>query len=329
MYIPGSDHVSRRLQFGKSVDPETMADCRRYTRKILDQWVDFSLGVLAVDMVMSYLFKVPRSGKWKNRFLEILREVFSESSWYGCTVQKPHFQRFATNPKKADIFTTEELDRLFRPENFPSDLFYLFFLLCLSAGMRLGEVRAVRAKQILFDRKVLIIDGFCKKDGQRTVYNKKGTPEEPKFRLVFLPDRTLEKMRSWIESQAIGPEAFCFTNNGKPVRKELAETVFYKALQNAGFIPRPEKREKNKRGDGRKKEERKKLKPPDGRKLVPHSLRYTFVSRMRRELSAVELLPMTGHTSVEMVDYYNRKALDLALASLPSGGAAAVNALFA
>jgi hypothetical protein len=50
---------------------------------------------------------------------------------------------------------------------------------------------------------------------------------------------------------------------------------------------------------------------------------------MRRELSAVELLPMTGHTTVKMVDYYNRKVLDLALASLPKTGAAAVNTLFA
>ena len=49
---------------------------------------------------------------------------------------------------------------------------------------------------------------------------------------------------------------------------------------------------------------------------------------MRRELSAVELLPMIGHSSVEMVDYYNRKVLDLALQGLPRAGAAAANTLF-
>jgi hypothetical protein len=36
---------------------------------------------------------------------------------------------------------------------------------------------------------------------------------------------------------------------------------------------------------------------------------------MRQELAVKELLPMTGHTSVEMVDYYNRRTLDLALAA--------------
>ncbi|MDR1443776.1 MAG: site-specific integrase, partial [Treponema sp.] len=74
--------------------------------------------------------------------------------------------------KKADIFTTPELDRLFRPESFPNEMYYLFFLLCLSGGLRLGEVRAVRVKQIVFDRKVLIVDGFCKMNGERTSNSK-------------------------------------------------------------------------------------------------------------------------------------------------------------
>lgn len=59
-----------------------------------------------------------------------------------------------------------------------------------------------------------------------------------------------------------------------------------------------------------------------------HSLRYTYVSRMQQELSAAELQPMTGHASVEQVDYYNRKTLDMALAALPQKGLAAADTLF-
>ena len=61
---------------------------------------------------------------------------------------------------------------------------------------------------------------------------------------------------------------------------------------------------------------------PDGRKLVPHSLRYTYVSRMRLELSTKELQPMTGHTSEAMVDYYNRINLEEAIAALPKADTA-------
>jgi hypothetical protein len=49
---------------------------------------------------------------------------------------------------------------------------------------------------------------------------------------------------------------------------------------------------------------------------------------MRRELSANELQPMTGHASEWQVDYYNRKALDLALAALPPAAMAAADTLF-
>jgi hypothetical protein len=49
---------------------------------------------------------------------------------------------------------------------------------------------------------------------------------------------------------------------------------------------------------------------------------------MRRELTAAELQPMTGHASVEMVDDYNRRGLDLALAALPDSAATAANTLF-
>jgi integrase len=329
MYIPDSAHVSRRQQLGKSIDHETLAESRRYIKRIIGLWGDLKLEALSVDVVMPCLFGLDRSGKWKNRFLEILGEVYTEASWYKCRVSKPAFQRFAANSKKAYIFTTAELDRLFKPENFISYQLYLFFLLCLSSGMRLGEVRAVRAKQIIFDRKVLIIDGLCRYDGTRTVYNKKGTPDNPKFRLVFLPELTLGKMRDWINENDIKPEDYCFTTSeGKPIGREWAGIVFYRALQAAGFIPFPEKKKKAAWGEGRQKQTRVKLKPPDGRKLVPHSLRYTYVSRMRRELTAAELQPMTGHASVEMVDYYNRRVLDLALAALPDSAQAAADTLF-
>jgi integrase len=329
MYIPASPHVSRRKQLGKSTDHETMSESRRYIKRIMGLWGDMKLESLSVDVVMPYLFGVNRSGKWKNRFLEILGEIYTEAPWRDCRVSKPAFQRFAANSRKADIFTTAELDRLFKPENFTSHQFYLFFLLCLSGGMRLGEVRAVRAKQIIFDRKVLIIDGFCRRDGTRTIYNKKGSPDNPKFRLVYLPELTLGKMRDWIAENEICPEDYCFTTGGgKPIGREWAEIAFYRALQAAGFIPTPEKRERAARGEGRQKQTKVKLKPSDGRKLVPHSLRYTYVSRMRRELTAAELQPMTGHASIEMVDYYNRKVLDSALAALPDSALAAVDTLF-
>jgi hypothetical protein len=36
---------------------------------------------------------------------------------------------------------------------------------------------------------------------------------------------------------------------------------------------------------------------------------------MRQELTAAELQPMSGHAFIEMVDYYNRRILDMVLAA--------------
>jgi integrase len=330
MYVPGSAHINRRTQLGKAVQTETLAECRRFIKVITGLWGDMPVRDLAVDHVMPYLFNVQKSGSWKNRFLEVLGEIYTEAAWYNCKVSKPAFQRFMLNYKKADIFTTEELERLFRPENFPGEMFYLFFLLCLSGGLRLGEVRAVRVKQIIFERKVLIVDGFCKMDGSRTLYNKKGSPDNPRFRIVYLPDLTLGKLAAWVRAEKLKEDDFCFTQEGRPIRPERAGRVFYKALQKTGMIPGPTKRirAKSKSSTGRDRISQAHQKPLDGRKLVPHSLRYTYVSRMRRELTAAELQPMTGHASVEMVDYYNRRVLDLALAALPDSAATAANTLF-
>jgi integrase len=330
MYTPGGDHVNRRIQLGRMAQMETLAECRRFTSHIIGLWGDMPIRDLAVDHVMPYLFNLEKSGSWKNRFLEVLGEIYAEAAWYNCTITKPAFLRFRPNSKKADIFTTAELERLFRPENFPDEMYYLFFLLCLSGGLRLGEVRAVRVKQIIFERKVLIVDGFCKQDGRRTTYNKKGSPDNPRLRIIYLPDLTVGKLAEWVKAGKLREDDFCFTQEGKPIRPERAERVFYKALQKTEMIPYPtgKMRAKSKSATGRNRISQAHQKPLDGRKLVIHSLRYTYVSRMRRELTAAELQPMTGHASVEMVDYYNRKVLDMALAALPPKGKAAADTLF-
>ncbi len=322
MYIPGSAHIDRRYQLGKSIDIQTMLEARRYIEFIIGKWGSVALKDIEVDDIVNHLFSIDRSGSWKNRYISILKEIYAEAPRYGCKIRTPDFPHFARNSKKADIFSSAELKVLFQPENFQDYQYYVFFLLTLSGGLRLGETRAIRQKQIIPEKKALIIDGFCKQNGERTVYNKMGTPENPKLRVVPLPAFTLSIVLTYTYGRGLKPDDFIFTLNNKPISKETAENVFYKALQSAGLIPRRKPVKRCKYGAGRQLQIRAKLKPLDGRKLVPHSLRYTYVSRMRRELSAADLQPMTGHTTEAMVDYYNRINLEEALAALPDADTA-------
>ena len=314
MFILDSAHLKRRMQLGKSIDLKTIIGYRSYVKKIIQVWGNYEIENIQAKEILEYLFSVEHSGSWKNSYIYVFNEIFDEAIWYHCVFTKPLLPTFVRHSKKADILTTEELNMFFKEDNFPNEMMYLFFLLCLSAGMRLGEVRAVRVQQLVFSKKIIIINGFCKQNGERTGYNKTGSVDQPKFRIAYLPDDTVDKMQKWIDSCSLADDDFCFTQNGKPVRAEYAEKVFYRALQKIGLIPN---------GKGIKR-----LSPADGRKLVPHSLRYTYVSRMRRVMSAEDLKNYTGHTSTAMVDYYSRRSVELLLEGLPESGKRAANTLF-
>lgn len=67
-------------------------------------------------MVMNFLMELgdSKSGSWKNNFLTVVGNVYEEAHFHGVNnVVKTNFPKFARNTKKADIFTTEELNRLF------------------------------------------------------------------------------------------------------------------------------------------------------------------------------------------------------------------------
>jgi hypothetical protein len=68
MYIPGSAHVGRRKQLGKSIDSETLAESRRYIKRSAELWGDLKLEALDVDVVMPYLFGLTGPGNGKTAF---------------------------------------------------------------------------------------------------------------------------------------------------------------------------------------------------------------------------------------------------------------------
>jgi hypothetical protein len=115
MYIPGSGHIDRRYQLGKSINTDTLKECRNYIKLIIEKWGNRALKSIEAEEVENYLFTVQRSGSWKNRYLAIFKEIFTEAPRYGCKAPCPIFSRFALHNKKADIFTTRELKAFFKP----------------------------------------------------------------------------------------------------------------------------------------------------------------------------------------------------------------------
>ena len=296
MYLPGSDHVRRREAMGKSVLPLTMRDARIYLEDIVERWGGFDIERVDVAAVAAYLLDVERSGSWKKRYVTVFNEVFDEAVWHGVSVQRPTFPHFIKKATKRGVFTSEELKRLFVVENFAygsmdAETGYLFFLVSAYAGLRIGEAQGLRPKQFLFEKKALLIDGFIRSDGTRTNFNKKGAETDRKLRVVLLPDNVVARVRQYMTERGIGDEDFIFTLNGQPVRREFLEIIFKRAVKAAGI-------------------------DTEGRKLTPHSLRFTYVTKMRRTLPIDTVRKLVGHTDEKMTEYYTRASFEDALAGI-------------
>lgn len=286
MYQIGSKHMERRHQFGKNTSPKTIIDARNYINLVIELFGKKKITELKNYEIQAYLLSIDKSGSWKNRFQSIITEIYEEAIWYGIQVQKPEFAHFKRNTVKQTVLSTAEIKQLFVRDNFSSDMFYLFFLTCLSAGLRLGEARALRVCQILFDKQVIVVDGFLNQDGSvRNSFNKKGSLEDPKYRVVLIPEMVAKIIKEYVILNNIHQQDYIFTYNSKPLRQEYAQKEFKRALIKADI-------------------------ETESRKLSIHALRYTYVTRTRRLIDSSTTMLMSGHTDLKMTDYYTRFELE-------------------
>ena len=98
------------------------------------------------------------------------------------------------------------------------------------------------------------------------------------------PSRGIKKQRV-IPDCHNRADAYLFSRGfNLPLKREYLESVFTRQLKIADI-------------------------EKETRKHIPHSFRFTYVTRMRRGLSAETVQKLAGHSSVEMTEYYTRAAI--------------------
>lgn len=184
------------------------------------------------------------------------------------------------------FFLLQELDIILNPEVWKMYDDFLAFYIIAACGLRIGEARALRISQIFWTEKVLLINGFCKEDGLRTDYNKKGSEENKKIRVAPLSDKLLAMLKNYIEMNHRQENDFLFYNDTgtKPVTKEHLERQLRHVLKRTGIYN-------------------------PMRKLVPHSFRFTYVTYMRSLLEGEQVRLIVGHSDMDMTNYYTRFSL--------------------
>jgi integrase len=223
----------------------------------------------------------------------------------------PEFERLTRRSKRQDPLVDEDLELLFPVETSalervwriedPRDgadlglMFGTMFALCVSAGLRSGEIRAIHREQVVRKQLAsgtelvgLIVDRAY--DAAMDLGRlKKATGKDPRYRVVILPDRTVKILDAWLERAPQGDPLFQF--RGEPITREHLLARWESGLARAGI-------------------------DLAGRRITVHGLRYTYNSRMRPLLSAEVLQEFVGHRSDEMTELYDRPQLEARLLQL-------------
>jgi integrase len=177
---------------------------------------------------------------------------------------------------RTGIFTEDELTRLFNPELYMDKALRLFYVCCLTGALRTGEARGLRVKQILFDREALIVDGFVRSDGTRTDYTRLRPEEHPKFRIVPLPDITLNLLREHLSERRVSENGFIFRGQkepDKPVTAGYVQDNLKHIMKKAGI-------------------------EPNGRKLMVQSFRFTAIMIIRQIIPADTAMKPVVHRNI-------------------------------
>ncbi|MBO4320261.1 MAG: site-specific integrase [Treponema sp.] len=282
MYSDG--YTSRLEMMGRSMEAKTIKQKEMLLSIIVGEFGDRNLDDIKIKEVMSFLFYIDRSNSWKNRCLTVISEIYEEYNWsHKRQIPRPKFPRFINNSTKSDVFTEEELTVFFNSAYWTDKTCRLLFLLIAGCGLRLGEGRAVRKRQ--FQENSLIVDGFISSTGRRTNYNKGGkNVSDGKIRVVPVPDRILSEVTDYLSLSDYLDDDYVFIRHGKPLPQRYTESVFQRTLKKSGINV-------------------------NGRKLVPHSLRYTYVTLLRRTSPVDDVRRLVGHTSASMTEYYTRPGL--------------------
>ena len=288
MFIRGGEQVSRLEMLGKKLSDKTLDQKRKFMNAIVEQFGNEDLESVSSSKVIKYLFSLEntKSSSWKNHYLDTFKTLYEEYVWKtGEEIVVPKFPRFSDDSKKADVFSTDELNRFFDRKIWDSDVEFLLFYVTVNCGLRLGEARGLRAKQFDFENHILIVDGFIRFDGSRANFNKAGSLRDKKTRVVFLSSFVEKELLLYFKKNNLAGDVFLFLRDGKPLPADFCEKFFKKMLKKA-------------------------LIETSGRKLTPHSLRYTYVTRMRRFINGDDARILVGHTSQEMTDYYTKPLIE-------------------
>lgn len=297
-YNDDSRFLRKQAARGNKYQANTLYQKRLYLNKFLFAFGDISVNKITVGDIENWLIDLKCSNSVKNNILAVIDEIESELYADHLINYELHIKKFKRNTKNKGILTISEINRLF-PAEYDSLInvwrvrstereqdiysFATAIYTILSTGMRSSEVRALQWNQFVRSDAILI-NAMIDSNDERVNRLKKWTDDNKKWRVTVLPDRTVKMIDVLRLDKSDDDYVFMYAD--EPLTTWFLLDHFKSVLR------------KNKIDC-------------DARNITIHSLRFTYNSLMKGEISGDDLRLMIGHTSEQMTEYYDKTtALD-------------------
>lgn len=241
---------------------------------ILPAWGDRQLSKLQPDELEDWLYGLDLANSTRGHIYTAFNNILKHAVRRGKTETNPLSQvhRPVPHSRKRNIFSEEELKRLFaaayqaNPQRLAA--FYTLYI----TGMRSGELRSIRPIDVLFDRGAIVV-----RRGKKDDESIGRTKTDTSYRVVLVDGTALSLLSQVIAQRRVDQNALIFPQTRKTFMNWMND-----AISKAGI-------------------------DPDGRVLVVHSLRYCFNSYMRDKVPGEILRKFTGHSHEAMSNHYDAR----------------------
>jgi len=270
----------RDLSFSRPVAKQRRSHLERY---IFPVFGDLRLREIQKHEIDQWLMDLPLANQTKNHIRYTFKIVLSEAMDNGLIERNPidSIRAFKNKHEKREILLPADIDKLFPHEQekliaiWGSLSWASMFFLLLTTGMRVGEVRALRWKDVEWESGAVIIRRAAKEDGPI------GLPKNTESRAAFIPARTDRMLRLLLDLTPcplsedlvfFGPDATT------PLSRRGVWSHFKKGVSAAGIT----------------------------KNIVVHSLRHTYNTMMKNVVPLDMLQLQIGHKSDRMSEHYDK-----------------------
>ncbi|MBO7518924.1 MAG: tyrosine-type recombinase/integrase [Methanobrevibacter sp.] len=297
-YDLDSRFLKKQAARGYNYQPNSIYQKNLYLQKFLLAFGKINVRNLTVGMVENWLIDLDCSNSVKNNILSTVEEIESELYSDGLIDNPIHVKHFKRNTKDKGILSLTEITKLFpveydklietwriRSTERENDIysFAAAIYTLLITGMRSSEIRALQWNQFIRPDAILI-NAMIDSNDNRVNRLKKWSEDNKKWRVTVLPDRTVKMIEVLRLDKSA--EDYVFMVMDKPLTTWFLLEHFKCVLEKNGINCKE-------------------------RNITIHSLRFTYNSLMKGEISGDDLRLMVGHTSEVMTEYYDKsKALE-------------------